>query len=276
MRFPPTLIAPTLIAVVCLAACSRQSPEAPSAPTTAAPAASANAAAAAAVPAAKGEPRNVEVTNDLIDFAYSYPAEAGAIPSLKAMLDADLDKQKQALITGAKERKAEAAKEGFDFHPFGTWIGWKVVTDLPGWLSLSADVGNDQGGAHPNHGFDALVWDRQANQRRAATDLFTSKAALSRAIRRTFCAELNKQRADRRGGPVKSGSSDEFDKCIDPVDSTVILGSSNRRTFDRIGVLVAPYEAGPYVEGDYEVTLPVTPAVLAVVKPEYRESFSAR
>ena len=67
-----------------------------------------------------------------------------------------------------------------------------------------------------------------------------------------------------------------FDDCIDPVKSTVILGSSNKRTFDRIGVLVGPYEAGPYAEGDYEVTLPVTQAVLAAVRPEYRAAFSLK
>ena len=55
---------------------------------------------------------------------------------------------------------------------------------------------------------------------------------------------------------------------------TLILGSRNHKTFDRIGFLIAPYEAGPYAEGSYEVTLPVTPAVLAAVKPEWRGAFA--
>ena len=42
----------------------------------------------------------------------------------------------------------------------------------------------------------------------------------------------------------------------------------------RIGFLIAPYIAGPYVEGSYDVTLPVTPALLAKVKPGFRDSFS--
>jgi hypothetical protein len=120
------------------------------------------------------------------------------------------------------------------------------------------------------------VWDRKADQRRDPLDLFTSKEALSRAIRQPFCAALNRERAKKRGEPVKPGSTDEFDQCIDPVASTVILGSTNRQAFDRIGVLVGPYEAGPYVEGDYEVTLPVTDAVLGAVKPEYRAAFAVK
>ena len=45
--------------------------------------------------------------------------------------------------------------------------------------------------------------------------------------------------------------------------------------FDRIGFLIGPYAAGPYAEGSYDVTLPVTPAVIAAVKPEFRTAFAA-
>jgi hypothetical protein len=40
--------------------------------------------------------------------------------------------------------------------------------------------------------------------------------------------------------------------------------------------LVPPYEAGPYAEGAYEVTLPVSAAVVAAVKGEYRPSFEVK
>jgi len=258
------------------AACSKQTQETPAtlasdrapAPTIAVP--------WQAATAAPGGARNDKQSTELFEFEYSYPAAAGAIPKLKAELDADLAKQKAALAASAKEQQAESKKQGFPFNPLGNWTAWKVVTDLPGWLSLSADISDYSGGAHPNHGVDALVWDRKADQRRAPLDLFTSKEALSRAIRTDFCAALNKQRAGKRGAPIPVGSTDEFDQCIDPVAATVILGSSNRNGFDRIGILVGPYQAGPYVEGDYEVTLPVTDAVLATVKPEYRSAFAAK
>jgi hypothetical protein len=226
--------------------------------------------------ASPGSARHDKQSNELFEFDYAYPAEADAIPKLKAELDAELAKQKETLVASAKEQQAESKKQGFPFNALGSWTTWKVVTDLPGWLSLSADLSEYSGGAHPNHGFDALVWDRKADQRRDPLDLFASKEALSRAIRQPFCAALNRERAKKRGEPVKPGSTDEFDQCIDPVASTVILGSTNRQAFDRIGVLVGPYEAGPYVEGDYEVTLPVTDAVLGAVKPEYRAAFAVK
>lgn len=79
----------------------------------------------------------------------------------------------------------------------------------------------------------------------------------------------------RRGAPVEVGSGDDFEECPAPSSLTVLLGSANRLQFTRIGFIADPYVAGPYSEGSYEVTLPVTPALLKVVKPEYRAAFAA-
>lgn len=253
-------------------ACSERSDDAPVAAATSEVAeAKPSEAPASAAPA---EARKESVSNDLYEFEYAYPAPAASIPKLKSWFDADLEEQRRDLIKDGQEQLEQSKKNDFPYHPLGYWANWKVVTDLPGWLSLSGSISTYEGGAHPNHGFDALVWDRQANQRREPEDFFSSEDALSRAIRRDFCRELDKQREKKRGAPVKADSDDPFSECINPTDSTVILGSSSGKAFDRIGILVAPYEAGPYAEGDYEVTLPVTEAVMTVVKPEYRAAFA--
>ena len=279
MRASPLLFAsPLLIVLAALAACSRQSPDTPRraegdpAMATTAAAASASSMSTSATGSARAEKEE----NDLYDFGYAYPAAAGGIADLKAYLDADLARQKAELIADAKTQRAERAKDKFDYFPLARDIKWDVVTNLPRWLSLSATIYSFEGGAHPNHGYQALLWDRQGNRRRDGAELFVSKPGLSQAIRKPFCAALDRERGKRRGAPVNPDSGDEFDACIDPVASTVILGSSNGKAFDRIGILVAPYEAGPYAEGDYEITLPVTDAVIAAVKPEYRPSFASR
>lgn len=232
--------------------------------------------AAAAVPVPIVAPaRHEKVENDLIDFDYAYPANAASIPSLKALLDADIARRKANLVREARGAQKDAKAGGWEYHALGYWVDWQTVTDLPGWLSLSTEVGTFEGGAHPNSHFDTILWDRQAGRRRDPSDLFVSKAALSRAITRDFCAALDVQRREKRGEDWKlDGGIDEFDGCIDPLaNGTLILGSSNHRAFDRLGVLVPPYNAGPYAEGSYEVTLPVTAAVMAAVRPEFRTSF---
>jgi hypothetical protein len=277
-----------LVSVLALAGCNREAgaPAGGAATATApalanslaaiAPSSAPSAAASASASASAGGARTVSEENDLYAFDYEYPAQAGAIAGLRDWLDSEIDRQRKELVAQARQGRAEAKQGGFNYSAYYKATGWQVVADLPGWLSLSAGIESYQGGAHPNHWFGALLWDKAANQRRAATDLFVSKQALAEAIRMPFCAAIDRERAERRGEKINRNSGDMFDECIDPAAQTVILGSSNRRTFDRIGVLVAPYAAGPYAEGEYEATLPVTPAVLAAVKPEFRDSFAVK
>ncbi|SFF74459.1 protein of unknown function [Novosphingobium sp. CF614] len=228
----------------------------------------------AASQAPPGTGRSIDVANDLYEFTYSYPDAAGAIPGLKDMLDSRLAGARSELASSARDDQAAAKKDGFPYRPHGYGAKWSVVTDLPGWLSLSADLYMYSGGAHGMSNFDSLLWDRRAEVARKPQDLFTGTDALRGAIRDSFCDALDKERTKRRGEPVKRDSEQMFSECIDPVAQTLILGSSNGRTFDRIGILVAPYEAGPYAEGTYEVTLPVTGAIMATLRPQYRASFS--
>ncbi|MCK9541704.1 MAG: DUF3298 and DUF4163 domain-containing protein [Novosphingobium sp.] len=266
----------SLLFVTALAACSGSPDRKADTAAAGAPSDAASVSAASSAPAvAQASARHEKVSDDLMEFDYAYPAGAAAIPSLKAWLDADIAEEKAELLEQATAARKEAQANGYPYRTYGYWVEWKTVTDLPGWLSLSAEVSTYEGGAHPNHGFTALVWDRKANEKRDPDDLFTSEEALSAVIRKDFCRELDKQRAKKRGGDGKLGGGiSEFDTCIDPLDSTLILGSSNGKTFDRLGILVPPYAAGPYAEGGYEVTLPVTAAVLNTVKPQFRDAFA--
>ncbi len=276
---PNAALRPFLLALVfCLSACQQP---APSEAAPAAPAASASAQMPAAPPAPPPPAtaaRKVDETSDTYGFEYSYPSAAAAIPALRDWLEADLTRTRADLAAEAREARKDAKAEGFPFNPYMSSTGWQVVTDLPGWLSLSAEGYSFTGGAHGNSGFQTILWDKAANngagQRRTATDLFASKAALKAAVLKPFCAELERQRAEKRQGMDFSDDPDDpYAQCVDPNEQVVILGSKSRKGFDRIGFLIAPYNAGPYAEGSYEVTLPVSPAVLAAIKPQYRASF---
>lgn len=227
----------------------------------------------AAAPAPK--PGGVEVKTADYTFSYRWPAAVEAIPALRARLDAEQAGLRRDLARSAGDWRREAAGDpDLRFVPYDMQTEWKVVANLPGWLSLSKAYSIYEGGAHPNHDFGSLVWDRGAGQGRKPLDLFVSAKALDAAIRKPFCDALDRQRAERRGAPVNRASGDDFDACIAPSEQTVILGSSNRKTFNRIGILVPHYAAGPYAEGAYDVTVPVTPEVLKAVKPEFRAAFS--
>ena len=226
----------------------------------------------AAAPASK--PGGVEVKTADYTFSYRWPAAVDAIPALRSRLDAEQSSLRRDLARSAGAwRKEVAGDPDLRFVPYDLQTEWKVVANLPDWLSLSKASSLYEGGAHPNHDFGSLVWDRAAGQARKPLDLFVSAKALDAAIARPFCDALDRQRAKRRGAPVNRASGDDFDACIAPSEQTVILGSSNRRTFNRIGILVPHYAAGPYSEGSYDVTVPVTAEVLKAVKPEFRAAF---
>ena len=266
-----------LISIALLAACSSEAPPAAKAATgnshsSSTSVSTSTGAKASASSATGGGASKVEESSDLYEFDYSYPAEAGRIPALKIWLDADRAKARAHLVEDATSGRAEAKQSGFEYHAYAQGRAWEKVAETPRFLSLSLLVSEYTGGAHPNYGFDSLLFDKQAGERIAPLALFTSPAALDAVIQRPFCAMLDKERGKRRGEPVVSDGS-MFNDCIKPSEQTVILGSSTGRTFDRIGVLIGPYAAGSYAEGDFDITLPVTAALLRAVRPEYRAAF---
>jgi hypothetical protein len=261
-----TLYALTLLA---LAGCASEAPT--SGAAEASPTARAVAQATDGADAIPVVAREETVETDTYSFSYSYPAAAGVIPGVKAVLDADLAKRKATIAEYAAEGQKSSKENGFPFNPYDFGLGWEVVADLPAWLSLSAGFSTYTGGAHPNHGFDALLWDKRAGKLREPIELFQSKTAFLDAVRAYFCKALDKERAERREGEDMDG----FGECVEPTEAVIILGSSNGKAFNRIGFLMAPYIAGPYVEGSYEVTLPITANLLAKVRPQFRDSFVA-
>ena len=259
------LLLPSLLA---LAACWQPQPDPPQPTASATPTADATSGANGA--------RQVQEETDTYLFAYSYPAQAGAIGSLAAWLDARLAEKRSALAAEAARGQREARDNGFPYNKYSSGTEWKVVADLPDWLSLSAELSSYTGGAHPNYGYDTMVWDRARNVAVEPISFFTSPAALDAAIGPQLCEALNAERARRRGEPVPEGSDDVFDACVKVDETNLLLGSRRGQRFDRIGVQIAPYLAGPYAEGTYEFTFDVTAEILATVRPEFREAFAAR
>lgn len=222
-----------------------------------------------------GGAREVNEKTDLFLFKYSYPQVAGEKAELARWLDRRLDRERNELAARAEDGRREARDNGFPFNSYSSYTAWEVVADLPDWLSLSADLSSYSGGAHPNYGFDTIIWDKQKNVKMEPVAFFTSKDALDKALGPQLCEALNVQREERRGQPVDETSDSMFDACVKPDETNVLLGSTNGATFNRIGIQIAPYIAGSYAEGSYEFTFPVTPDLLEVVKEQYRSAFAA-
>lgn len=206
-------------------------------------------------------------------FSYAYPASVARFPALKAWFDADAARRQASIAKDAADDRATSRKEGYPFHPYESVARWSMVTDTPRLLSLSADLNVYTGGAHGSPGSASLVWDKAGGRRLAPISLFTTPGSLQAAIRAPYCARLKVER-NRRSGDTPEPADDLFAPCPTLKELTLLLGSTNGQRIDRIGLLADPYVAGSYAEGTYEVTLPVSPAVLAAVRPEWRSAFA--
>jgi hypothetical protein len=206
------------------------------------------------------------------EFAYAWPAEVSSVPQLVTRFTAERDK----LLAEQKDDWTGSLREFGDSDCVACVNRsfdktWAVVADLPRFLSLSASFYAYTGGAHGNGAYDALVWDRETKAAIDPKAMFRSGQALQDALGDTWCKALKGQRKEKLGADY---SDDGFFGCPPIADLTVLVGSSDKRAFNRIGLIAAPYVAGSYAEGTYEVTLPVTAKVLEAVKPEYREAFA--
>jgi hypothetical protein len=261
-----------LFALVTVAACNGEAEPDPVPTVTATPTPAVTASATAS---SNGARSVAEETDDFL-FEYSYPAEAGRIVELATLLDIQLQQRREELASDSGEARREAREDGFPYNKHSYEAEWEVVADLPGWLSLSADIATYTGGAHGNSTVESLVWDKQAEEAMEAKRLFTSPAALEEAFGDRFCKALEEERRKRRGDSYEEGGDNSFNQCPGIEELEILVGSSNGRTFNRLTVYAGPYVAGPYAEGAYEVDLSIDDGILAVVKPKYREAFGAR
>lgn len=225
-----------------------------------------------AVKAANATASDVKESNELFEFAYSYPKEAAELPRLAAWLDSDRATKRDALAAESQRDRTLAQKEGFPYRPHSHLQEWQRVTSTPRFLSLSSEIGTYTGGAHGMTNFDTLIWDRNTATRLKPLDLFTSGEAFDAAIRDDFCAAIKRAKAAKGIQPPEEPDS-VFAQCPPASAQTVWLGSSDGRYVDRLTIAIAPYEIGPFAEGPYRVNVPVMQALVRAVKPEYARDF---
>jgi len=262
---------PILAAALLLAGCSEDKPT-PTEKAAAAAVPGAPPGGAADVAAKNAPASNVKESNDLIEFAYSYPRDAAAIPELAAWLDGDRATKRDALIAAAQRDQAAAEKGGFPYRAHSHLQAWQRVTSTPRFLSLSAEIGTYTGGAHGMTNFDTLLWDRNRRKQLKPLDLFTSGEAFDAAIGDSFCAGIKRAKAAK--GIVADEAPDSvFAKCPPASAQTVWLGSTDGRYLDRMTIAIAPYEVGAFAEGSYKINVPVTGALVRALKDEYARDF---
>lgn len=232
-------------------------------------------ATATATAAAAVLPVKIDRSGKALEFTYAWPAQAAAVRRLDQRFRADAAKEYRRALALARLDQKQYRDQGRasvrDFH-LRTWTTAGQTRRL---LSLQGQLSTYTGGAHPNTGYHALLWDRKLGRTMNMSALFARPGDLTSLTRAAYCKALDKERLKRRQGVAVALA--EFDECpkyselaISPVD-----GDKDGR-FDALDLVASPYGAGPYVEGAYSIRLPVARRLIAALKPQYRASFEAQ
>lgn len=237
----------------------------------AAPAAEPEAPAPTIDPTARA--KEVRENDDTLEFTYLWPVQASAIPALNQRLEQELERDRTEARSIAQEDKATRGPDApYHGHYFNK--SWERFGESRRLLSLAAELSTFTGGAHGNSGFDQILWDREAGQAIEPLALFADPAAANAALTPAYCAALDRQRAEKRQESLPLTGERWMIECPALADQSLVpLDQDGNGRFERLRVLIAPYTAGPYAEGSYEIDLPVDDRIRGLLKSDYRESF---
>jgi hypothetical protein len=233
-------------------------------------------AAASCKPKPRPAPKPVQplaftqVTPDATVKLTIAPALA-AWPQLSQKLYRDGVAELKKDLETAKEDRAHIAGEGFPNPAYEHELSWSLSAATPRLVGLKGTWFSFTGGAHPNNGFNTLIWDTNLGQPISRSELLQPAGPADARVQQALCDAIGKART-AKGVPAESDPSTwpcpkwrESDFV--PVPSTVA------GKFGGLDFLFDPYAIGPYAEGPYEAIVPYA-AIKDVLAPDYAGEFA--
>lgn len=201
-----------------------------------------------------------------LEFSATLAPEMALAPALAREIIGTARQYQTKMQADAAAAETDAKAGGYPARPYSVIQRWTGEAETPALLAFSGLLWEYTGGAHGNSNYDVALYNRTAGSRIATADLFTDPKAALAALQPVWCAALADARRQKRGNDTASG----FDDC--PALSDLPMLPYGQGTVTALKVLAAPYVAGPYAEGSYEVLLDPT-AALPFLKPEWRATF---
>jgi hypothetical protein len=210
----------------------------------------------------------------LYELRLRVPASAMDIAPLKdqilALYKADADQAKS---------DAKDDKEGNpSFHPYEVDTIWRVTFENDAVLSLSAETSADTGGAHPNQGFQTLVWDKKAARALPIDGLFApdqsqvALAAIADAASKAWTKIYN-QRSGQSPGADTDMAKDGIGADAEKLKTYALIHAKGQTAASGIVLLYGAGQVWPNVLGDFRLSVPA--AVFAkYLAPQWKAVFA--
>jgi hypothetical protein len=211
----------------------------------------------------------------LYEMRLRVPGAAMAIAPLR-------DKILALYKTDADRAKSDAKddKEGNpSFSPYNIETTWRVTFENAAVLSLSAETYADIGAAHPNDGFQTLVWDKAANRAMSIDALFApdqTKAALTAiadAASKTW-ARIYTERTGQKPGPNADMAKDGIGANVRKLGTYALTYAKGQASANGIVLLYGSGQAWPNVLGEFRLSVPDT-VFAKYLMPRWKPLFGA-
>jgi len=244
---PLRLLVLTAAVAATLAACNRER-------DAEAPAPGPGETGALVTPADAAAPMAYESKSAYADVKLVLPEALKAQPDLHARLYAEEVRKLRQFSEGAQSDLTEAGSDP-DQPRFGNTVTVTAAAETSKLFSLKR-TSFETGGAHPNTLTSGILWDKALKRQIGLADLFRKGADLT-ALDQALCSALNTaKRARVRDGAMLTFDSKPF--ACPRVSTTAFVLTPGDAAGKAAGLtfLIGPYQAGPYVEGGYEIAIP--------------------
>ncbi len=234
-----------------LSACNRDREPAP-------PAAAAPGAPAAVTPADAAAPMAFESKTPYADVRLTLPDAIKRQTDLHARVYAEEVRLLRQFVEGAQGELTEAGADT-DRPKFEKTITVTAALETGKLFSLKRVDFDYSGGAHPNTLSSGILWDKALKRRLGLADLFRKNADLG-VLDQALCSAINAAKRARvpDSASISLGGAPGA-SCPRAADTPFVLapGTVNGKAAGLI-FFIGAYQVGPYVEGGYEIAIPVT------------------
>lgn len=193
----------------------------------------------------------------LYELHLRVPEAAMAIPALRdrimALHKTDSDETRR---DATEDKDSDPA-----FHPYYVDTVWRVTFENGAVISLSGDTNADTGGAHPNEGFQTLVWDKKAGRALAVSDLFVpgearlALAAVADAATKSW-NRIYLRRSGEQPGPNADQARDGIGPEAEKLKNWALTYVKGEARANGIVLLYGAGQVWPHVLGDFRVPVP--------------------
>jgi hypothetical protein len=231
--------------------------------------------AAAVIPADASAPMGFEQKTPYADVRLTLPDAIKRQTDLHARIYAEEVRGLRQFVEGAQGELTEAGADT-DRPKYEKTITVTTALETSKLVSLRRVDFDYSGGAHPNTLSSGILWDKALKRRVGLADLFRRNADLT-ALDQALCTAINTAKRARvpdsaavtLGG--RPGSA-----CPRAADTAFVLapGTVNGKAAGLV-FFIGAWQVGPYVEGGYEIALPVS-SFRSLLANAYADDFSGQ